>query len=481
MKKIVTKKNRLLFCINIFALVIFWGSIANVNVYSAESVKISIHGRGWMQFGRIEKSSDTSRFNYNGNLFQSVAGQITAFANISENWDGALGIGAKQNHLAQSEPSSAVQARLFLDPYISEARFTYYYNTKDNPIFSFTAGYFPFQYNSDTKNLGLYLLRGSIYPGFIYSGFELDETMGIANILGTRFYNRIGNFSHNLIFSSESKIRPLFDYSMSYIAQYQSESFFSMGAGISFYRLFPISSELTTPTNQDLFQLVNTDSITHPYDPPQYYIEKKSDNTGFDTTTLSLAGTKVNAFLSMDFKKLFDISSMGDEDFKLYSEAALIGTKNYKGIYTNMKQRIPIMVGFNVPVYNVMDHLSLEVEWYGAPYSGNAIKLETGYSPIPVSNRNLKRYLVTDSTGTYFQDESKRLPYENQYDMQNLHADDIKWSIHAAKTIKNHVRFSAQVANDHFRTGGKYKVQDYGEAFSTLKDWYWMTKISYFF
>jgi hypothetical protein len=59
--------------------------------------------------------------------------------------------------------------------------------------------------------------------------------------------------------------------------------------------------------------------------------------------------------------------------------------------------------------------------------------------------------------------------------------DDWKWSLHGAKTIKNHIRISGQIANDHFRTGGTQFSNTYETAFTTLKDWYLMAKLSYFF
>lgn len=486
------------------------------SLHAADNTKVTMSGRGWMQLGRIQQSSDTSVFIYNGNLLQSVAGQVTANADFNENWDAALGIGARQTHRAQSVASEAYKVKVNLDPFISEARFTYYYGSeKQNSPFKLTVGYFPYQYNSDVKNLGLYLLRGSVYPGYLFSGFELDETNGIANILGSRFYHKIGNFSQNLILSSETKIRPLFDYSLAYIADYKVQDVFTIGAGVNFYRLLPINEDLTTPTDPRLFTSVSVgaDSANHPYDRAQYYIvDKKVQVNGVDTviqeiTTISLAGIKSDIFFSLNLAKLFGIEGLGAEDLKIYSEAAIIGIKDYPGIYTDIKKRIPVMVGFNFPTFKMLDHLSLEVEYYGAPYSSNYWKLENAFSPIPMSMWNTNQRSEYDSVEIhdkltnnllpadtaidlttmrvdslkFYKDGSKMLPFDQPYDVENLTSDNIKWSIHASKTIKNHVRLSLQVANDHMRTGGHASTEDFAEAFSTTKDWYWMTKLSYFF
>jgi hypothetical protein len=195
-----------------------------------------------------------------------------------------------------------------------------------------------------------------------------------------------------------------------------------------------------------------------------------------------LAGTKVGAFASVDFKGLFGAGALGPEDLKLYTELAVIGVKDYKGIYNDISQRIPIMVGFNLPTFKLLDHLSLEAEWYGAPYRNDYQKLENFYSPIPVSNQGVGRKLVVDSTGkTMLSYSGQNFDKVDPYDVENRHKDDIKWSLHGSRTFKEHIRISGQVANDHFRTGGTFFSDGYETAFSTLEDWYFMVKLAYFF
>ncbi len=40
---------------------------------------------------------------------------------------------------------------------------------------------------------------------------------------------------------------------------------------------------------------------------------------------------------------------------------------------------------------------------------------------------------------------------------------------------------SVQVANDHLRLGGNHDEDAGAEAMRTPKDWYWTTKLAYFF
>jgi len=71
-------------------------------------------------------------------------------------------------------------------------------------------------------------------------------------------------------------------------------------------------------------------------------------------------------------------------------------------------------------------------------------------------------------------------------DPENLTADDWKWSINAEKTVAGHVRFTGQVANDHFvprpiRGGLITENSGLSQVFSSTKDWYIMGRVGYFF
>ena len=64
--------------------------------------------------------------------------------------------------------------------------------------------------------------------------------------------------------------------------------------------------------------------------------------------------------------------------------------------------------------------------------------------------------------------------------------DNLKWSLFAEKTVKNHIRITGQIANDHYRprpiaTGLISSTGGTAEAFTTPKDWYFMCRVGYFF
>lgn len=457
--------------------------------------EVTIQGFGWVQTGRIGNATDTLRFNYNKNWMQTAATQITANVVIDGHWDGSLGIGAGQEHPMQGSTQDARQLHVNIATYITQARITWSLGDRRDPRLSATFGYFPFNYNPEIKNLGLYLLRGPVYPGTLVSGFETKETLPIANFLGTHLHGALGPTRHDVIFSSETEVKPLFDYSLAYIFRHQTGEAFGYGAGVNFHHLLPVYPWATNPRDGNQFTFTDSSAVKDPIDRLYFYVDP--DNPA-DTTWLSNQGTKLTAFFRFDPKPFFSGGGFGKNDLVLYGEAGLIGVRDYKGIYGNRFQRMPIMAGFNLPAFGFLDNLSLEVEYYSSPYKNDLTELQTNLAPTPVSNRTNKfrprlldsgyvlasgdtlrasRTVVAQTGGKVFED----VLWGDPYDVTSLHKDDWKWSLHLAKTVMGNIRFSAQVANDHFRPVGTGTTPTYFSIFSTLDDWYWMTKLTYFF
>jgi hypothetical protein len=457
--------------------------------------EVSIQGFGWVQTGMIGNATDTLRFNYNHNWMQTAATQITANVIIDEHWGGSLGIGAGQEHPMQGSTQDARLLKVNIATYITQANFTYTLGEREHAKFSATFGYFPYNYHSDIKNLGLYLLRGPVYPGALVSGFETKETLPISNFLGTRLHSSLGSTEHDLILSSETENKPIFDYSLAYIFSQSFGETFKYGGGVNFYHLLPVYDWVTNPRDPNLFTFVDSADIVDPIDRTYFYVDPTNRT---DTTWLSSQGTKVDAFFRFDPKPLFESSAFGKNDLVLYGEIGLIGVKNYKGIYNDRSQRMPVMGGINLPAFGFLDDLSFEVEYYASPYKNDLTELQTNLSPTPVSNRTNKfrpktldsgyvmmsgdtlrtaRVVVSQTGGKVFES----VLWDDPYDVSNLHKDDWKWSLHLSKTVMDHIRFSAQVANDHFRPVGTGTTPTYFSIFSTMKDWYWMSKVTYFF
>ena len=501
-------------------------------------VAYRISGQGWAEAGRIGHSTDTLLANLNGNPMISAGAQFTAYADIGTNWEGAFGIGGYQAHSMLGSGDVAFKSmQFFFKNFITESRMTYFRGDKADPSLSVTFGNFNYDYNPDVKNLGLYLFRGAVYPGLLVSGFidpAVDDTKG--DILGLKFHQSLGRFSHDVVFSNERALPPTFDWSLGYVAKYRPVDGVEIGAGMNLYRLLPANGRLTTPGDPAYYSrdsALTAAGDKHAYD--HYYTEGRIDTlrdaqgvVRIDTASgkpllkytptveYTHRGIKLMAMASLDPKRVFGIGgNMGPEDLKLYAECALIGVQNYGSVYSDRGQRIPVVIGFNLPAFGWLDVVSLEAEWYGARYRNSVSKLtQQKYSelpsPIPVSyktydpinakggvdpatGRLLKDSLdaggnpVIDGSGNVIKVPGPLQITGTALDIEGLTEDNWKWSLYFRKTVRGHIRFTGQIANDHFRppaTRTQYADLDgsgAAEFSSSLQDWYLMLRMGYFF
>jgi hypothetical protein len=447
---------------------------------AGSSMKIEYHGAGWIQGGRIEKSSDIysdgKGQDFNGNWSQNTGGQVTAQADLDGGWEGGLGLGAIQT-ASRYRGSIDHNNAPFLtwSPYVTEARLTYTVGDAAHPPFQITAGSFHFNYNPDTKDLGLYLLRGMVYPGIVISGFETKDMLPIANVFGLDIRHEFGKYRGDFIVNSEMDINPYFDLSPAYVFRYRVADGLELGGGVNWYRALPLNKERNSPGKG----CADTISIlgVNPGDHEVCYILDSSivaapgggTTTVVDTVTGSLSGIKAMARFSFDPKLLFNIPGpFGPRDLILYSEAALLGVKDYPKYYDKILRRIPVMVGFNLPTMNMLDELSLEVEYYANRNTTDYEKAieDISWVPRPKANVDVLDEKTGAVVGTYRTD---------------TRGDDWKWALYASKVVGGHLKFSSQVANDHMRTGGFYLRPTQSETLSQTFDWYWNCKVAYYF
>ncbi|HAO98823.1 MAG TPA: hypothetical protein DCQ83_02125, partial [Fibrobacteres bacterium] len=456
--------------------------------------------QGWTQMGRIMHVTDTlggagTGVNLNGNWQQSSGAQFTALASIGDNLEGAFGFGGYQVYHSEGNTKQQRTMRTLFQNFLTEARVTWFHGDRSAPEFSLTFGNFAYNYNPEVKNLGLYLLRGPVYPGYLMSGFKdfrIDTTKG--NVLGARFHHALGNFQQDLIFANERELPPTFDWSLAYVAKYRAFGVVEIGGGVNFHRLIPNESKLETIKNPE-----PTGDTANP----------------FDTVTYSSQGVKLMAMFNVDLKRMLRGPVWGTNDLKLYGEAVILGVKNYGSYYDDIWQRIPVMIGFNIPTFGLLDYLSLEVEWYGSRYRntlsgiGNVNSLtQPGTFPTPVEPTSDIPSPVPVSYDDYYKNYAmdKTVPHPGNpdslgrlalgtgdilqikgtaWDVENLMTDNWKWSLYLEKTVHRHIVFTAQIANDHYRPRpAATAINEQGgmaEAFTSPHDWYFMFRMGYFF
>jgi hypothetical protein len=226
-------------------------------------------------------------------------------------------------------------------------------------------------------------------------------------------YTAFGRLKNDLLLTSEMAVGggkgnwPLGDYSLAYLAGYTYGKYFDIGTGICLNRLLPID-----PSQTSLSSAIALDKNGSPI------IENG------DTLHLTMKAVKVMARFSFDPKQFLPaglLNLFGKEDGKLYSETAILGLKNYGAYYNydDITKRWPVMCGFNVPAFKMLDFLSLEMEYYG--WQDN-LTIAQG---TPMANTT--------------QDE-----FSNQ--------QKFRWSLFVQKTVTKGFCIKGLVGKDHFRT-----------------------------
>lgn len=433
-------------------------------VAAQEGLKVG--AAGWSQVSVVGHSSDTALgADHDGKSVFSWGAQIDLSSRVSERLSIAAGVGLAAGHSMRSMPGEPTgYAPMVISPYVSEANFIY-----GKPSLFLRGGMFSYVYNPDAKNLGAYLLRGPVYPGYLVSGFETKHVLPVANIWGLQLHHEAGNFRHDLFLVSETDVYPYYDLSPAYVATWRAHRSLEVGAGVNLYHYLPVDGRLTSdkdPAHKYVGGRPGTvDSAGTP-----------KDTLYLDTTSIGFRGVKLMARASFDPKAFFDASSFGPQDLKVYAEVALLGLENseaHKAMYGDYLHRMPVMVGVNLPVFRLLDHLSFEVEWYGAPFADDMENYLTGYvkpSPLPVG-----WYVPAGGAVTVNHNADK-----------NVTRDNWKWSLHGARLVGERVRVSFQVANDHWRPGiyrgdGDTKLARRQAITVAPEDWYTSFKLAYFF
>ena len=306
-------------------------------------------------------------------------------------------------------------------------------------LLALEAGVFPYKYNPEVRNLGEYIFRSGAYPGFLIGDFDFP----LARLTGLRAHNRLySKLDQDLLLTFEEKYKPFHDVTLTWLAAYAPHPVATVGGAVSFSHLISVDEKETTPGTSGAWYYENFDTLNG------------------DTVDLTFRGIKFMGRICLDVKTLFNSPLFGPEDLKLYSEAAILGAKDYQLYYDTLLQRIPVMVGFNVPTFKVLDVLACEAEWYGSPYPNNytnASSVQPQPRPIPD-------------------------PPHGSYTNSIYKEDNWKWSVYLKKTIARSFCVTTQFARDHFRTKADNSWNVEREE-SLTKDghWYWIAKLSYMF
>jgi hypothetical protein len=262
----------------------------------------------------------------------------------------------------------------------------------------------------------------------------------LERLLGARLHAELGGGS-NLIRASNDLLllsatqAPVYDFSLAYLGKISLAQIGRIGFGVNLNRLLPTDENATTP-------------------PGDRYVDSAGNTYYYSSKSTNLLG-----YLSIDPKALFPHGIFGREDLKIYGEAAIMGTKSYPFRYDSLWQRLPVMAGFNIPAFKMLDVFACEVEWWGNPWPNNLQQMYSSNAfPVPQGFG-----MGLDTLRAYTQ------------------SDNWKWSVYAKRSVRN-IEIIGQIARDHLH--GFYvdmSEKEWGEVCSRPDHWYYMVKFLYRF
>ncbi|MEO7956438.1 MAG: hypothetical protein ABIW76_07100 [Fibrobacteria bacterium] len=375
---------------------------------------------------------------------------------------------------------SATQTHILFGPGVGEAQGLYKFGNPEAPTASLQLGLFGHKYNPDAKNLGEYLFRSGAYPGYIWTGgwSYVNSAAYLAQGIRLNVPMFSGALSHDFTLYMERDILPAHDLTPAYLLTWKPTGFLEVGAGLAWQNGISFKP----------------DSILQPHDLRNAY----SKNSGLPLTDAernapglsrdsldyySFQGFKGMARLSADIGLLAGLPA---NSFKIYSEIALLGFKDYPFYYENKSERMPLMAGINIPTFGLLDMLSFECEYLKSPFKNNIHSVYINRMPLPLGEtendptqyrRELWRArslaggsaadtLSFDSLTTRFESEATR--------------DDFKWTLYARRKIMEGISITAQAASDHFRPFEIVYARPKSEPITTrAKEWYYVLRLEF--
>lgn len=317
---------------------------------------------------------------------------------------------------------------------MAEGIFHWDFKDGNSPISSLMveSGFFQYTFNPDVKNLGNYMYRSTSNPLTIQT--KLDYPW--ANLMGVR--TELGFLDNKLkvgvIFNSEIVYIPWYDWTLGFNISYTPNKVIDIGLAACFDRLI---------------------NVGH-------------GNFMSDSLDKLMRSTKLAARFTFDPKPLLGTPAFfGTEDCKIYSEVAVIGTKDdsifdyvprysWNGIPV---RRMPLLLGIDVPTFKILDVLSLELEWFNSPYPNNWL------GDIPKGK--IEPYDVT-----------------NQWERDNyINKDNFKWSVYLKRKIVSNFEVRAIAANDH-SIYKAFNLENQHSTEQTLRrpqDWQWYLELRFNF
>lgn len=415
-----------------------------------------------IDLGQIVKGELSQGTEETGQIISRTGVYMTQSGTINHKLDVTVSVGGLFWYSLPVSPGAPHTRLVKFGPGVGEASGLYRFGDAENPSALLQFGYFAHKYNPDAKNLGEYQFRSGTYPGYVWTGGWSIVNSAAYMAQGAKLSVPTfgGTVNHDLMFFMERDFEPTYDISPSYQVEYKPSEAIEIGAGVTWAHGIPVKPSLTTPTDRANAYL--GDSALKPsewqktgYAATDIHVVPDGDaragtaapdgkpfvtvtENGIANSQLSyytFKGFKVVGRAAINPQTWLQSELLGPQDLKLYAEVAILGVQNYPFYYEKISERMPIMVGFNLPTFKLFDILSIEVEYYKSKFQNNirdVFQLSYPKWQLPPGETTTSYQRLIDST-----------TIETE--------DDIHWSIYAKKSIFEGLNLFVQVASDHMR------------------------------
>jgi hypothetical protein len=456
---------------------------------------------GFSEFGMLQSGQYGNNKAFHDEWVDHFGAYIAQTVNTADDLAFDIGLGGvfeyQKREVISSTWGGTQYKNFFVGPSVADIRWKG--AAGDGQGFGLQFGMFNYKYNPDANNLGEYLFRSGAYPVYVTSGGFWFMNNTAVQLQAAKASYGMGALTSDFFLITETSMPALYDISSAAVVGYKlADGLVDLGAGINFKHMIPVKPSRTSP-HISANAYFTKDGVTYTGNTTLYFerknfyrrrqLEDPANAAKYEALALadSTSGANVKAWLAapaangikpeyytqqglitmaraaVDFKKILDSEMFGPNDLRLYAEAAILGVKNYPFYYEKISERMPMMIGFNLPGFKFIDLISIQAEYFNSPALNSYWELVRTNSAIPVAP------LASDKTRS-----------KTEYNDITSH-DNIAWSVLLKKTFAGASYVSAQVARDHVRTISidTWTAPEPIEVLGSNSDWYWMLQFGF--
>lgn len=464
----------------------------------AELVMEPKHIGAYVDYGQALNEDDKQALNRTG-VYLTVSGTHDERLQVTATLGGLFWYGFPEL------PSSSRLIKF--GPGVGQAQAVYSFGEDPgNPTAKLQFGLFPLKYNSDAANLGEYLYRSGTYPGYVWNGGWSYINSASHLLQGARLTIPTfgGKVTHDITLHMERDVaQPLHDFSPGYMITAKPNNFVEVGAGFVWSNAISFKPSRLAPKKENNAYVKSTglpvkgltdfniSACSSPVATQRAFCfqdtaagvadtvaaratfnawqDCQTNGNCSDIDYYTFRGVKTMARVSLDFGRLLAAPVLRPGDLKVYSEVAMLGVENQPFYYEDPLERMPIMVGVNVPTLGLFDRLAVELEYRKSRFK-NTFRFpydNLGGLPIPLADGGESPYGYTDQVVDANEDKFTR--------------DDVKWSVYATRKVTKGITLTAQFASDNLRpANGEAKPSS--EPFAKgPSEWYYVVRAGFGF